>query len=188
LGVGPGLVVSTAIRTLGSRRFPAVSRVFRPRYASAYAGLVVDRRVIGSWLEGPAQATRGPDDYPGRGLGLPQQGRGSVARFGRRLVAVCIDWALCLLVSAGLADGNSWVTLGVFTLENVLLVGTAGCTAGQCALGMRVVRVTGGPASVLQSLGRGVLLSLALPALVWDRDQRGLHDRFMGTVLVRTRG
>jgi uncharacterized RDD family membrane protein YckC len=149
---------------------------------------VVDRKVIGSWLEGPVQTTRDADDYPGRRLGLPQHGRGSIARFGRRLLAVFADWGLCLLVSSAFFGGDPWATLGVFTVENIVLVGTAGCTAGHCALGMRVVRVTGGPASLLQALGRAVLLSLALPALVWDRDQRGLHDRFMGTMLVRTRG
>lgn len=143
--------------------------------------------MIGSWLQGPAQTTRDDEGYPGRRLGLPESGRGSMARFGRRLVALCIDWGLCLLVSSAFFGGDPWATLGVFTVENLLLVGAAGCTAGQCVLGMRVVRVAGGPPSVLQALGRGVLLSLALPALVWDRDQRGLHDRFMGTMLVRTR-
>jgi hypothetical protein len=188
LGVGPAVVASTAIRTLGSRRFPAVSRVFRPRYASAYAGLVVDRRVIGSWLEGPVQATRDPDDYPGRRLGLPEQGRGSIGRFGRRLLALLVDWGLCQLVSFGFFGGDQWATLAVFTIENVLLVGTAGGTVGHRLLGLRVVRADGGPISLLQALGRGVLLSLALPALIWDRDQRGLHDRFLGTMLLRTRG
>jgi hypothetical protein len=38
---------------------------------------------------------------------------------------------------------------------------------------------------VLRSAARAVLLSLAVPALIWDRDQRGLHDRFLGTVLLR---
>jgi uncharacterized RDD family membrane protein YckC len=144
--------------------------------------------VIGSWLEGPAQTTRDPDDYPGRRLGLPEQGRGSIGRFGRRLLALCVDWGLCLLVSSAFFHADPWATLAVFTVENVLGVGTAGCTAGQCAFGMRVVRVTGGPPSALQALGRALLLSLALPALIWDRDQRGLHDRFMSTMLVRTRG
>jgi hypothetical protein len=32
---------------------------------------------------------------------------------------------------------------------------------------------------------RAVLLSLAVPALIWDRDQRGMHDRFTGLVLRR---
>lgn len=148
---------------------------------------MVDRKAIGSWLEGPAHTTRAEGDYPGRGLGLPQYGRGSIARFGRRLVALCIDWGLCLLVSASFFNANSWATLGVFAVENAVLVAAAGCTAGQCVMGLRVVRLTGGPASVLQAVGRAVLLSLALPALIWDRNQRGLHDRFMGTVLLRTR-
>ena len=34
-------------------------------------------------------------------------------------------------------------------------------------------------------LVRTLLLCLAIPALVWDRDQRGLHDRIAGTVLIR---
>ena len=36
----------------------------------------------------------------------------------------------------------------------------------------------------VQNLPRAGVL-LAVPALVWDRDQRGLHDRFMETVLRR---
>ncbi|WP_414172416.1 RDD family protein [Clavibacter tessellarius] len=33
---------------------------------------------------------------------------------------------------------------------------------------------------------RTVLLCLVVPAVVWNADQRGLHDVFSGTVLVRT--
>jgi len=32
---------------------------------------------------------------------------------------------------------------------------------------------------------RTVLLCLFIPAVIWDRDQRGMHDRLAGTVLVR---
>jgi uncharacterized RDD family membrane protein YckC len=146
---------------------------------------VADRKVLGSWLEGPGSLTLDADDYPGRRLGLPQTGPGSVARFGRRLLALCIDWALCLLIARGLAGGNEWATLGIFTLENVLLVGTAGQTIGHRLLGLHLARLDGAAPGVLRALGRAVLLSLAVPALIWDRDQRGLHDRFMGTVLLR---
>ena len=49
---------------------------------------MVDRRDVASWLEGPgAQRPDADTDYPGRRLGMPQQGAGSLARFGRRLVA-----------------------------------------------------------------------------------------------------
>ncbi|MGX1157392.1 hypothetical protein RKD39_004970 [Streptomyces albogriseolus] len=37
----------------------------------------------------------------------------------------------------------------------------------------------------LRGLLRSVLLCLAIPALVWDRDGRGLHDRLARTVEVR---
>ena len=45
--------------------------------------------------------------------------------------------------------------------------------------------MSGGRATVLQVLSRTVLLCLAIPALIWDRDQRGLHDKAAQTVLVR---
>ena len=32
---------------------------------------------------------------------------------------------------------------------------------------------------------RSVLLALVIPAVIWDADQRGLHDKAVGTVLVR---
>ena len=147
---------------------------------------MADRAVVGSWLQGPGSLTRDADDYPGRRLGLPQTGAGSVARFGRRFVALCIDWALSLLIAGGLLGGNEWGTLAVFAVANVVLVATAGQSVGQRLLGIRVSRLDGGAPGAARALGRGVLLALAVPALVWDRDQRGLHDRFMGTVLRRS--
>lgn len=143
------------------------------------------REAVGSWLEGPAAATREPDDYPGRRLGLPQFGPGSVARFGRRLLALFVDWGLAMLVARGLLRGQEWTTLAVFTVEQIVLVATLGASLGHLLLGLRVVRLDGTAAGPARALGRAVLLSLAVPALIWDRDQRGMHDRFMGTVLRR---
>jgi uncharacterized RDD family membrane protein YckC len=34
---------------------------------------------------------------------------------------------------------------------------------------------------------RTVLLCLVIPAFIWDRDGRGLHDKAAGTVVVRAR-
>ena len=42
-----------------------------------------------------------------------------------------------------------------------------------------------GWAGPLPALVRTALLCLVLPAVVYDRDQRGLHDRAAATVLVR---
>jgi uncharacterized RDD family membrane protein YckC len=154
---------------------------------------VVDRRDVASWLEGPnAQRPDAADDYPGRRLGMPQQGPGSVGRFGRRLVAILIDWTLCQLIASawfgvrlGEGSSGSWWPLVIFAVENLLLVSTLGSTFGQRILGLRLESLAGGRASVVQVAVRTVLLCLAVPALIWDRDQRGLHDKAAQTVLVR---
>lgn len=156
------------------------------RTARAYDGGVDNRQVAGSWLQGPGSVLRDADDYPGKRLGLPQQGPGSVARFGRRLLAIGVDWGLALLIAHGLLGGGSWTTLGVFTAMTALLLASAGRTIGQRLLGVRLVQLSGAAPGVLRSAGRSLLLALAVPALIWDRDQRGLHDRTMGTVLLRT--
>ncbi|MEO7236918.1 MAG: RDD family protein [Lapillicoccus sp.] len=154
---------------------------------------MVDRRDVASWLEGPgAQRPDADTDYPGRRLGMPQQGAGSLARFGRRLVAVFVDWTMCQLVAyaafgvtLGQGSGGSWAPLGIFAVENLVLLLTLGSTFGQRLLGVQLVSLGGGRASVGQVLLRTVLLCLAVPALIWDRDQRGLHDKAAKTVLVR---
>lgn len=141
------------------------------------------RAGMGSWLEG------GPSGEPGRGsrLGLPTSGPGSLAPLGRRLAALAIDWAVCLLISAAFFDRDPMATLAVFAVENVLLVSTLGTTLGHRALGLRVRRLAGpgaAPGPLLASV-RTVLLCLVVPAVVWDADGRGLHDRGAGTVIVR---
>ncbi|WP_426561028.1 RDD family protein [Angustibacter sp. McL0619] len=125
------------------------------------------------------------EEYPGQRLGLPAEGRGSVAAFGRRVGALVLDWGLALLVSRVMLHGNEWTTLGVFALLQAVCVTAFNGGPGHLALGMRVTSVDGRSPGPLRAVGRAVLLSVAIPALVWDRDQRGLHDRLMGTVLRR---
>ncbi len=149
---------------------------------------------MGSWLSGPRSAAEGMGaDFGHRGerLGLPAEGSGAVASFGRRLGAIFIDWALCALIAFGLlSDGtasstNNW-TMAVFLTLVFLTVGTVGFTPGKRILGLRVVSVHGlGRLAVWRVLVRTVLLGLAIPALIWDRDGRGLHDQLSGAVQVR---
>ncbi len=80
---------------------------------------------------------------------------------------------------------GSLTPLLVLLVENALLVGTAGNTVGHRVMGLRVARLDGGAPGVLRASVRAVLLVLAIPPLIWDRDQRGLHDKAAGTVLVR---
>ncbi|MFE0516915.1 RDD family protein [Streptomyces sp. NPDC058964] len=152
-----------------------------------------NRQAMGSWLSGPRAAMEeaGADfGYRGEQLGLPEEGPGSIARPGRRLGALAVDWGLCVLIAYGLlTDGYSpatgnWALL-VFFVLSVLTVGTVGFTPGKRLFGLRVVGADSGRVQPLRSLVRTGLLCLALPALVWDRDGRGLHDRLARTVEVR---
>ncbi|RII17117.1 RDD family protein [Streptomyces sp. YIM 130001] len=129
--------------------------------------------------------------YRGEQLGLPKEGPGSIAPLGRRFGAIAVDWALCMLIAYGLfargdqqAMGN-WA-LGVFFVLAVLTVGTVGFTPGKRLLGLRVVAEDGGRLGIGRVLVRSVLLCLAIPALIWDRDTRGLHDRLARAVQVRS--
>ncbi|WP_189938360.1 RDD family protein [Streptomyces aurantiogriseus] len=152
-----------------------------------------NRQAIGSWLSGPRAAMEeaGADfGYRGQQLGLPEEGPGSIARPGRRLGALAVDWGLCLLIAYGLiTDGygqatSNWALL-IFFATSVLTVGTVGFTPGKRLFGLRVLDLGTGTVNPLRALLRTVLLCLALPALIWDRDGRGLHDRLARTVEVR---
>ena len=135
-------------------------------------------------------------DWPGKRLGLPESGPRSIARAGRRLIAVALDWAIATTISvvfftAGetvldrLASSNAAATLIAFALLQIVFIPTVGGSLGHLALGMRVVPVKAGWIGVLKPVIRTVLLCLFIPAVIWDRDQRGMHDRLAGTVLVR---
>jgi uncharacterized RDD family membrane protein YckC len=52
-------------------------------------------------------------------------------------------------------------------------------------MGVHVVRLGGTPAGPLAALVRTLLLCLVIPAVIFDPDQRGLHDKAAKTVLVR---
>ncbi|MFF0554952.1 RDD family protein [Streptomyces sp. NPDC004266] len=152
-----------------------------------------NRQALGSWLSGPRAAAEdaGVDfGYRGEQLGLPEEGPGSIARPGRRLGALALDWALCMLIAYGLitdgynqATGN-WALLILFVL-GVLTVGTVGSTPGKRLFGLRVVSVNGGRLGLFRVAIRSLLVCLAIPALIWDRDGRGLHDCLSGAVQVR---
>ncbi len=157
---------------------------------------MVSREDMGSWLEG---TPGGRPEGRGARLGLPPDGPGSLATLGRRVVALVVDWTLATLVAflffRPVADGlfesvsalPPWSQPLMFAVENVLLVSTLGFTVGHRLLGMRVRRVDDPrrAVGVGRALLRTALLLLVIPAVVWDADGRGLHDRAAGTVLVR---
>lgn len=147
---------------------------------------MIGREDVGSWMEGPGRRDGDDQAYAGQRLGLPPDGPGSLASFGRRLAALTLDWLACVLIARAFAD-DAWLPLVVFAAENVLLLSTLGATFGMRLLGIRVVRLgSPGPVPPQYALVRTLLLALVIPATVWDRDGRGLHDRAAGTGVLRT--
>lgn len=131
-------------------------------------------------------------DYSGQRFGLPQTGPGSMAPVGRRLAAIMIDWAIAygvayLLVGDRLLRNGQFAALSVLAVFYLVGLSTSGSTLGMAALGMRVTSDQGGRASLYSVGMRTVLLFLVIPAVVWDADGRGLHDRIAHTMIVSTR-
>lgn len=160
---------------------------------AGYRGRVDNREVIGSWLSGPRAAAEkmGADfGYRGERLGLPKDGPGSIASVGRRIAALFIDWVLSVLIAYGLIahrdlqQSNNWA-LVVFAVASVIGLGLVGSTPGKLIMRTRVVHVDGSRLSLLGAVLRTLLLVLVVPAVVWDRDTRGLHDKAVKTVQVR---
>ena len=111
------------------------------------------------------------------------------ATWGRRLLALFVDWVTCLAVVEGLVavdvlsgNPNGLGTLALFVLESALFTAVAGGSFGKLATRLRVVMNDGSgrPVSLLRALGRSVLVALLIPPLL-TFDGRGLHDVAVGT-------
>jgi uncharacterized RDD family membrane protein YckC len=126
-----------------------------------------------------------PGDYPGERLGLPAEGRGSLAKLGRRVAAIAIDWACAVLISIAFFAYDPLATTVIFAIVQIVFIPTLGGSPGHRLLGLRVQRVTGGWPGLWRPVVRTLLLVLVIPAVIWDGDNRGLHDKAAGTVLLR---
>ena len=134
-----------------------------------------------------------PQGYPGETLGLPEDGSGSLARMGRRLAALFVDWLLAYGIAAlGMrldlisAQMLSSAVLVVWLVLGVLAVRLFEFTPGQFALGLRVTSVDQRLHIGLgRAVARGVMIAFVIPALFVDLDGRGLQDRATGTAVVR---
>jgi uncharacterized RDD family membrane protein YckC len=146
-----------------------------------------------SGLESAGVALKAEGDWGGKGYGLPAEGPGSVATFNSRLGAVLVDLLVGALIG-GLI--NSFVTdpglaskqgagVGALVLMYAVLLPTTGQTLGMRVARIRVLRLKGGLLAVPAAFVRGLLVALTLPALFTDREGRGLHDKLVGSVVVR---
>lgn len=110
-----------------------------------------------------------------------------MGRLGRRIGAICIDWgmsyALAFLIFG--SNPNEFAILGIFGVLQVVVLLIGNGSIGHLVFGLRVVPVVPGYLGVWRPFVRTILLMLFVPAVIFDRDQRGLHDRWSGTILVR---
>ena len=140
--------------------------------------------------------------YRGNRLGLPEHGPDSVPGVGRRLMGLLLDWVLALLIAgglysagvvgAGITDEQQATTLigdtalVVFAGMNIALLSLFGTSLGRRLVGVRIKATGERPWPWFASMTvRTLLLCLVIPAVIYDRDTRGLHDRAAGTVAVR---
>jgi uncharacterized RDD family membrane protein YckC len=136
-----------------------------------------------------------PQAFRGQALGLPERGAGSLATTGQRLGAFVVDSLASGLVAALFVQASgghgtaghfpgSW-SLIPFVIDYVVGILVAGRTLGMYLFGLRLIRVDRVAAvDPFRAIARTALLLLLLPAVIWDRDGRGLHDRFTDTAVV----
>lgn len=156
-------------------------------------------RALGSWLSGP-ESNRGPggpgqppNEYPGERLGAPESGPGSMARFGRRVAAMIVDWfvayglaALAMALGLISVGAMSTVILVIWFLLGAASVRLFSFTPGQFLLGLMVVSMDDRQHVGLgRAVVRGLLIALVIPALFTDEDLRALHDLATKTAVVR---
>jgi uncharacterized RDD family membrane protein YckC len=114
------------------------------------------------------------------------------ASLGRRLAALFVDWIGCLLIAGAVFGSSRTVPEGpplVLILEYTFFVGFFTQTPGMWLARIRCVSVRPGregrPLGAPRAALRGLLLALAVPALLMDHDQRGLHDKAAGSQMLR---
>jgi uncharacterized RDD family membrane protein YckC len=131
-------------------------------------------------------------EYAGQRLGLPAEGAGSVAGWGRRIAALFVDWIASSLVAAAISssadlgpDTARLLPMLVFLTEVTLFTTFMSASFGQLALRVVVVRLDRRPVTILNAVVRTVLICLVIPPVVFNRDNRGLHDLAVGTITLR---
>ena len=114
------------------------------------------------------------------------------AWFGRRVVAFLVDWFASVLVALLAfpqfpygSNGSMLATLAVFIVEIMVLTWLTGASFGQRLVRLRVVSIDGGRVPLWRVLVRTLLICLVIPAVVYDDDGRGVHDRLAHTRVVR---
>ena len=125
------------------------------------------------------------DDYwPGKKFGLPEEGPRSTPGWNKRIAGLAIDWVIALVIGYLFFGYGSIAILAVFVGLHIAFGLVLGGSPGHLLLGMRIAPISGGRLGVIAPLLRPVLIALVIPPLMNDEDNRGAHDRLVGTILV----
>ena len=156
----------------------------------------VQRTVRRAHLTGTTGTVTTPQAYRGESIGLPQSGSGSLSTTGPRLGAFVVDALASALVAALFVHhhGSHLRRQAARLLEpDPARAGLrrrharrrphAGHVPVRAAAGPR--RPRGARSIPWRAVVRTLLLFLLVPAVVFDRDGRGLHDRLTDTAVVR---
>ena len=109
------------------------------------------------------------------------------------MLALAIDWILSMLavgafVGSAIWTGEGsagWAPLAVFAAETWILTALLGSSAGQLMTSVRVVRLSPEPLGLWRPLVRSLLVCLVIPPVIYNQDQRGLHDLAVDTITVK---
>ncbi len=132
-----------------------------------------------------AESLGDSDYYPG----MTSANRGEIAGMGRRFAALTLDWLMSWAVGSlafDQAEGRPIWVAAVFFFEIVLFTTLTGSSAGQ-----RILNLSVGSCPDGQALGFGkillrtALILLVIPAVVFDSDGRGLHDRIVQSAVFK---
>jgi uncharacterized RDD family membrane protein YckC len=118
-----------------------------------------------------------------------------VAGWGRRVLALILDWLLSMLVVGAFVgrdvwsgDGAvQWAPLVVFGAEVWLLTSLIGASAGQLLVGVVIRRTSGARLDAGRALVRTILICLVIPPLIFNRDQQGVHDLAIDSIALKSR-
>jgi uncharacterized RDD family membrane protein YckC len=117
------------------------------------------------------------------------------ATFGRRLLAVFIDWIAALVIAGPIQNtsghhvGNKgwhlFIPLFIFFIQVWILTGLTGSSFGQRLLRLRVVDSrSGGAIGPARVLVRTLLICGVVPAIL-TREGRGYHDWACNSKVIR---
>ena len=139
----------------------------------------------------------GTEAVPGTSIGLPTEGRGSLASWGKRIGALIIDWGASMVLASTIVGpavirGGGWTIIGLLLCalgadEQDIIddYAASGQRLSQIVARLAVVRLDGlGPIGWWRAAARTAMKCLVIPALVIGAERRGLDDLVLGTVVV----